>query len=44
VPVYNVALPLLQRLYPDRPFRVVEIPVQPAEPAPPVAAFRGETS
>jgi Icc-related predicted phosphoesterase len=27
VPVYNVALPLLQRLYPDRaPFRVVEVP------------------
>ena len=43
VPVYNVALPLLQRLYPDRPFRVVEIPAQPAEPAPPVAAFPGET-
>jgi len=43
VPVYNVALPLLQRLYPDRPFRVVEIPAQPAEPAPPVAPFRGET-
>jgi Icc-related predicted phosphoesterase len=36
VPVYNVALPLLQRLYPDRsPFRVVEIPAQPAMPAPP---------
>jgi Icc-related predicted phosphoesterase len=36
VPVYNVALPLLQRLYPDRsPFRVVEIPARPAEPAPP---------
>ncbi len=36
VPVYNVALPLLQRLYPDRsPFRVVEIPAMPAEPAPP---------
>jgi len=31
VPVYNVALPLLQRLFPDQPpFRVVEIPVQPA--------------
>ncbi len=43
VPVYNVALPLLQRLYPDRPFRVVEIPAQPAEPAPPVAGFQGET-
>jgi len=36
VPVYNVALPLLQQLYPDRsPFRVVEIPAQQAEPAPP---------
>jgi len=36
IPVYNVALPLLQRLYPDRsPFRVVEIPATPAEPAPP---------
>ncbi|MGH7344081.1 MAG: hypothetical protein ACREK4_04140, partial [Candidatus Rokuibacteriota bacterium] len=36
VPVYNVALPLLQQLYPDRsPFRVVEIPAQAAEPAPP---------
>jgi len=36
VPVYNVALPLLQQLYPDRsPFRVVEIPAQFAEPAPP---------
>ena len=43
VPVYNVALPLLQRLYPDRPFRVVEIPAQPAEPAPPLAGFQGET-
>jgi Icc-related predicted phosphoesterase len=31
VPVYNVALPLLQRLFPDQPpFRVVEIPAQPA--------------
>ena len=36
VPVYNVALPLLQQLYPDRsPFRVVEIPARLAEPAPP---------
>ena len=40
VPVYNVALPLLQRLYPDQPpFRVVEIPAQPATPA---AAGRGD--
>jgi hypothetical protein len=29
IPVYNVAMRLLQRTYPDRPpFRVVEIPVQ----------------
>lgn len=36
VPVYNVALPLLQHLYPDRsPFRVVEIPAQRSDPAPP---------
>ena len=26
VPVYNVSLPLLQRLTPDRPFRIVEVP------------------
>jgi len=40
VPVYNVAMPLLQRLFPDRPpFRVVEIPAQPATP---VAASRGD--
>src|SRR5512138_1915556 len=39
VPVYNVALPLLQRLFPDQPpFRVVEIPAQPATPG---AANRG---
>lgn len=45
IPVYNVALPLLQRLYPDRsPFRVVEIPAMPAEPAPPpVTVSRGST-
>ena len=36
VPVYNVALPLLQQIYPGRsPFRVVEIPAARAEPAPP---------
>src|SRR5437899_7424678 len=46
VPVYNVALPLLQRLYPDRsPFRVVEIPAQPSEPTPPpVTARQGSTA
>jgi len=44
VPVYNVALPLLQRLYPDRPpFRVVEIPTQPAALAPSMATRQGET-
>jgi Icc-related predicted phosphoesterase len=45
VPVYNVALPLLQQLYPDRsPFRVVEIPAQLAEPAPPpVTVSREQT-
>ncbi len=44
VPVYNVALPLLQRLYPDRPpFRVVEIPAQPAALAPSMATRQGET-
>ena len=40
VPVYNVALPLLQRLFPDQPpFRVVEIPAQPATAG---AAGRGD--
>jgi Icc-related predicted phosphoesterase len=43
VPVYNVALPLLQRLYPDRaPFRVVEVPARATEPAPPSAPDRRE--
>ncbi len=33
VPVYNVALPLLKRAYPDRPpYRILEMPVEPAEP------------
>jgi hypothetical protein len=27
VPVYNVALPLLRRRFPEQPFRVVEIAV-----------------
>jgi Icc-related predicted phosphoesterase len=27
VPVYNVALPLLRRRFPEQPFRVVEIPI-----------------
>jgi Icc-related predicted phosphoesterase len=37
VPVYNVALPLLRRRYPEQPpFRVIEVPVQPA--ADPAAA------
>ena len=34
VPVYNVALPLLRRRYPEQPpFRVIEVPVQPAADA-----------
>jgi Icc-related predicted phosphoesterase len=34
VPVYNVALPLLRRVFPDRPpFRVVEVPTTAAAPA-----------
>jgi hypothetical protein len=33
VPVYNVALPLLRRSYPDQaPFRVVEVPAGEAAP------------
>jgi Icc-related predicted phosphoesterase len=40
VPVYNVSLPLLTRLAPDRPhFRLVHIPVDTSEPAP--AAMQG---
>lgn len=40
VPVYNVSLPLLTRLYPDRPhFRVFQIPVDATESAP--AAMHG---
>lgn len=40
VPVYNVSMPLLTRMFPDRPhFRVVHIPTAVAEPAP--AAFQG---
>jgi Icc-related predicted phosphoesterase len=40
VPVYNVSMPLLIRQFPDRPhFRVVQIPIDVAEPAP--AAFQG---
>jgi Icc-related predicted phosphoesterase len=35
VPVYNVAMPLLARLNPDRPpFLVVELPLEMAEPGP----------
>ena len=31
VPVYNVALPLLRRRFPEQPFRVVEIPIAEGE-------------
>ena len=38
MPVYNVALPLLRRHYPEQPpFRVIEVPLPedaPAEPRP----------
>ena len=34
VPVYNVALPLLRRRYPDQPpFRVIEVPAPPKNEA-----------
>jgi hypothetical protein len=37
VPVYNVALPVLQRAFPDQPpFRLIDLPV--AVPAPPEAS------
>jgi Icc-related predicted phosphoesterase len=40
VPVYNVSMPLLTRVYPNRPhFRIVQIPVDAAAPAP--AAVHG---
>lgn len=43
VPVYNVALPLLRRRWPERsPFRVIEVPVHP--PADTAAAPVGVTS
>jgi Icc-related predicted phosphoesterase len=38
IPVYNVALPLLRRAYPDRPpFRLLEVPVASTAPIEPVA-------
>jgi Icc-related predicted phosphoesterase len=43
VPVYNVALPLLRRSFPDQPpFRVVEIPVGEQSPAVPAATSASE--
>jgi Icc-related predicted phosphoesterase len=33
IPVYNVALPLMRRRFPEQPFRVVELPVTAAEEA-----------
>ncbi len=42
VPVYNVALPLLRRRFPEQPpFRVVEVPVTEAAPAAPETAAAG---
>jgi hypothetical protein len=35
VPVYNVALPVLQRAFPDRPpFRLIELPLSVPAAAP----------
>jgi Icc-related predicted phosphoesterase len=31
IPVYNVALPLMRRIFPDRLFRIVELPVVPTD-------------
>jgi Icc-related predicted phosphoesterase len=37
IPVYNVAMPLLQHIFPDRPpFRLVEIPLGNTTPSPPL--------
>lgn len=39
IPVYNVALPLLARIHPDRPpFRLVELPLEPAGTSSPAQA------
>jgi Icc-related predicted phosphoesterase len=41
-PVYNVSLPLLRRLWPDRPpLRVIELPVEAAADVQPVSSKRG---
>ncbi|MFL5580021.1 MAG: metallophosphoesterase [Gemmatimonadaceae bacterium] len=41
IPVYNVAMPLLRKLQPDRlPFRVIEVPVTVAEEQPPTPRRR----
>jgi Icc-related predicted phosphoesterase len=43
VPVYNVSMPLLARLYPERaPFRLLEIPVEPSRAA--TAAVQAATN
>jgi Icc-related predicted phosphoesterase len=34
IPVYNVAMPLLSRLHPDRPFLVLELPIDGETPSP----------
>jgi Icc-related predicted phosphoesterase len=42
VPVYNVSMPLLTRVFPDRPhFRLFNLPIDDAEPAPAPAAMQG---
>ena len=36
-PVYNVSYPLLQANFPDRPFRVLEVPIDPSAIGPPTS-------
>jgi Icc-related predicted phosphoesterase len=38
IPIYNVALPLMRRTFPDRLFRIFELPVVPTEEAAPLGA------
>jgi Icc-related predicted phosphoesterase len=40
IPVYNVALPLMRRVFPDRLFRIFELAVEPTEATSPLGAAR----
>jgi Icc-related predicted phosphoesterase len=42
VPVFNVSASLMREVFPDRPFRLIEVPVAPAEPEPAGAAAGGD--